>query len=232
VQRNIRLNHVALLPANRGRAGRDVKLLLDSEGNVLEEQTKIPVMADESNYALAQKERADALEREAKAKNEAEALKGELAALKAQSEQLRADAAAEKAREGSKIAARVALVTTAKKYLPELRVDSTESDDAIKRAVIAKINPALKCDEKAEPAYVDGVFRSLVASASQDGGRSAVEAAIKGSPAQTAEKREDAGEDTIAAARARCHEFGRTAWTLSDKEINKLANKAVTRHSR
>ena len=39
IQSNIRLNHVALLPANKGRAGRDVKLLLlDSDGNVLEEQ--------------------------------------------------------------------------------------------------------------------------------------------------------------------------------------------------
>ena len=44
-------------------------------------------MADEINLAQVQKDRADALDRESKAKNEAEALKGQLAALKAQADQ-------------------------------------------------------------------------------------------------------------------------------------------------
>ena len=118
---------------------------------------------------------------------------------------------AEKAGEGAKVAARVALVTTAKKYLPELRVDSTDSDDKIKRDVIAKINPALKCDDTASPAYVDGVFNSLVATTKQDGGRKAVEAAIAAAPVQ-AEARADEGEDLIKKSRENCHKRGLEAW--------------------
>ena len=223
IQRNIRLNHVALLPANKGRAGRDVKLLLDSDGNVLEEQAKITGMADEINLAQVQKDRADALDRESKAKNEAEALKGELAALKAQAAQIRADADAALANKPAEVAARVALIDVAKKYLPTLRADSSDTDDKIKRDVIAKINPALKCDDAASPAYVDGVFNSLVATTKQDGGRKAVEAAIASAPVQ-ADTRTDEGEDVIKSARSRCHEYGRNAWRMRDADVEKLQN--------
>lgn len=39
VQRNIRGNHIALLPAGAGRAGRDVRLRLDAAGNITQENT-------------------------------------------------------------------------------------------------------------------------------------------------------------------------------------------------
>ena len=229
VQKNIRLNHVALLPPNRGRAGPDVRLLLDSEGNILQEiHPKINAMADE-NYASAQKERADALEREAQAKREADALKGELAANKAALEKLRADMSEGDKRRGAEIAARVGLIDTAKKYLPDLRVDTADSDDAIKRAVIAKINPSLRCDDNAPAAFVDGMFRSLVASSAQDGGRRAVEAAISGAPTQAQAERADESEDLLSAAKARSDAFGRIAWTLTEKEIHRLARSAQAR---
>lgn len=237
IQRNIRLNHVALLPANKGRAGRDVRLLLDSDGNVLQETqdsaAKITHMADEINLAQVQKDRADALDRESKAKNEAEALKGELAALKAQAAQIRADAEAAQAKRPSEVAARVALIDVAKKYLPTLRADSSDSDDKIKRDVIAKINPALKCDDNASAAYVDGVFNSLVATTKQDGGRKAVEAAIASVPVQAnQEQRTDQGEDVIKAARERCHSYGRKAWTMRENDVMKLQNENYARSAK
>jgi len=225
IQRNIRLNHVALLPANKGRAGRDVRLLLDSNGDVLTEVAKITHMADEINEVQAHKDRADALALAATAKAEAETLKGKLAALEAQAAQIRADADAAQAKRPSEVAARVALIDVAKKYLPTLRADSSDSDDKIKRDVIAKINPALKCDDSASAAYVDGVFNSLVATSKQDGGRKAVEAAIKEIPVQaTQEQRADDGEDIIKASRERCHQYGRNAWRMREADVEKLQN--------
>jgi hypothetical protein len=235
VQRNIRLNHVALLAANKGRAGRDVRLLLDANGDVLQEQqdntAKIHPMPDEINLAQVQKDRADALDRESKAKQEAETLRGELAALKAQATQVRADADAAQAKRPAEVAARVALIDVAKKYLPTLRADSSDTDDKIKRDVIAKINLALKCDDTASAAYVDGVFNSLVATAKQDGRRKAVEAAISAALAQ-ADTRVDEGEDVIKASRNRCHAYGRNAWRMREADVEKLQNDNYARSAK
>lgn len=209
VQRNIRGNHVALVGA--GRAGPEVRIRLDAgdavcvmstpgqseklstEGLPTMRKIKIDGVEYEVSeqvaqaYERAQKLRADAADAEGKAAADAQA--------RATKAEARADAADVKIAELTKrlavaedpkaiaerVAERVALESKARELGAEFKADA--ADDEIRRAVIARVSPAIKLDGK-DPLYVRAAFDL------------AVEGAIKPEPAKPATERLDAVEDS------------------------------------
>jgi len=177
VQRQIRGNHVALLPEGWGRAGPDVRLRLDSAGamsgiendsyvppvsgtqaTTTQTQTTTPPAATTSTPAATSAAREDA---------------GELAALRAENARLlkeaeaRNDAAAEReeqTRIDARVAERVNLITIAKPLLGDAWRADGKSEDAIRREVIAKLEPDFELPDAKEDGaedYVRGAFKSL-----------------------------------------------------------------------
>lgn len=145
IQRNIRYNHVALLPPGGGRAGTDVCLRLDSKyfGSVayttdmnLEEALK---EIDRLNGQLAaEKQRADSLDK---------SLKGiDVEAL---------------------IQDRVSLHAEARTVLGEDARFDGKSPVEIMKSVVTKANPDLRLDGKSED-FVRGFFQAAVAQASKE----------------------------------------------------------------
>lgn len=183
VQRNIRGNHVALVP--KGRAGPAVRLKMDGglrldandavqvdlpanskEGSLMAVKIRIDGVECEVSETAAQlvaKQDAKHLEDAKAAKARIDALEAESRAAKAETEKLkaRADAAeeatkkAEAARKdaedpaklSSRIAARVALETAARKLAPDVKLDGLTDDD-VRKAVVAKVHPEVRVDEK------------------------------------------------------------------------------------
>lgn len=164
IQRNIRGNHVALVPA--GRAGPEATIRLDAADAVIVEDAatepptkeKTPmakVRLDgvdfEASEQLAQaisvsQEKAQAREDELRAA--VEAAKAEAAKEKARADaavdQLEKDASAEVIQQ--KVAARVALEREAAQVLPEAKFDG-KTDEEIKTAVITAVHPGARLDE-------------------------------------------------------------------------------------
>ena len=125
---------------------------------------------------LLTKQTTDRAEADAKAKAETKAridgLAGELAAAKTEAEKqkARADAEAEAktkaekartdaedpARLQKRIGERVALEKAAGKLVPDIKVDGLD-DAAVRKAVVAKLNPELKLDDKS-PEYITARF--------------------------------------------------------------------------
>jgi hypothetical protein len=196
VQRNIRGNHVALVP--KGRAGADVRLRMDAQDA---EQVDLPAHNDGGRTTMKKikidgveyevtEQVAQAFERaQAKQDTEAATLKAQLTAVKADAEKdkARADQAeaartkAEKERADAvdpkaldaRVNARVVLVSTARKHLgAEAKTDGVD-DVELKRAVLVKLSPDLKLDGKT-PGYIEAAFDY------------AIEAADKRSPAEKA----------------------------------------------
>jgi len=158
VQRNIRGNHVAIVA--EGRAGPEVKLLLDSKGEtpmsveiedaveaapVAEVATEVEVEAAPVAEVVAEVEAAPVAEVAAEVNPMAEVV----AKLQAELDALRLSFP-------TAVASRVAL----EKKATELVGDSawgTMSDLDIKKAVVAKMRPGFKLDGKTE-AHVDAAF--------------------------------------------------------------------------
>jgi uncharacterized protein len=129
IQKNIRGNHVALLPSGKARGGSECSLRLDSNGD--EEISKISAMTPEQITALqnelqASKERADAAE------GKASALTAQLAVA---NDPKRLDAA---------VTERVGLLNQAREDGLTVAADATPNQ--IRLAVIAKRSPTFRAD--------------------------------------------------------------------------------------
>lgn len=214
IQRNIRLNHVALLPPKMGRAGSDVRLLLDSTQDVLCEVPNVlpsrRTMATEDEDK-ARKERNDALDEVARLKRALAESEGKSAAQSALAEQARSDA--KRAEEGlpAKIQARVKLEADAKRVFPECRVDGTDED--VMKQVVEKLSPSLRVDG------VDalrGAYAALVGS--WDGGRKDAEKAIAGATLQVKKTDQNDAPNPVAEARARNYQAAKDAYGQSEKQ--------------
>ena len=214
IQRNIRLNHVALLPPNMGRAGNSVRLLLDSTQDVLCEIPSLKVMTTEDEDK-ARKERNDALDEVAKLKKLLAESEGKSAAQSALAEQARVDA--KRAEDGlpAKIQARVKLEADARRVFPEVRCDG--SDDDVMKQVVEKLSPALRVDGSDA---LRGAYLALVGS--WDGGRKDAEKAIAGATTQVQKKDQNDAPNPVAEARARNYQAAKDAYTMPEKDKSKL----------
>lgn len=173
IQRQVRYNHVALLPAGAGRAGRDVSLRLDGVEVRLEAPQPQPQNAridamdeviDGKKYTVGSPEWAAANERRRARQDAAEgelksvrdkldeatkgrdALQAQLDAANAQIEQLKKDLgdATDETKMDARAAARASLVETARKVLgAEAKLDGKSSDE-IRREVIVRMDGAAK----------------------------------------------------------------------------------------
>lgn len=197
VQRNIRYNHVAIVP--HGRAGESVALRLDSAGNHVapgaigerpqEEKRMRSIRIDGVDYPLN-------TEAEIQAATQAHArwvskLDGSLATLTSERDlaQGRADAAEAKVatlttelaeakdpkRMDARVQERAELVTKAAPILgKDVKLDGL-TDAEIRQRCVAKVRPEVKLDGRSED-YVQGLFMGLA-------------------PAAPAEPRKDASQD-------------------------------------
>jgi hypothetical protein len=165
VQRDIRINHLALV--NVGRAGPEVRLRLDAADD------QIPLEEPKMSDGVKQKvEKFDGVEYDADSEQLAHAKKltGEVTKLTAKLDAAEADKAKlalevaalkDPARLDAAVTARAALVDSARKVLgAETKFDGL-SDMAIKSAVVAKAYPAIKLDEKSTE-RTDALFEAAM----------------------------------------------------------------------
>lgn len=223
IQRNIRLNHVALLPPDHGRAGPDVKLLLDSNQDVLVENPDVSgkrpskcSMTDEEISKL-QLELAEAK----RAKAEAE---GKAAAAQSIADQARADAKKTADDLPAKVQARVALVADAQRVHPEIKCDG-KSDAEIMREVVAKLSPTLRVDGDDA---LRGAFAALVGS--WDGGRKDVEKAINQAHNEVKNDAANQERNLVAEARERNYKRAGMLYGMSEKDLDKAERKLRARN--
>lgn len=159
VQRNIRINHAALLPAGAARAGRQARIFdTNPEGNTMTKVTldsgRTVEIQDESTAALV----SDCIERLNKQITDQSAeLDKRQATIDGQKEQIEK---LEAATADDSINARVAAVldarTKAELVAPGLTCDSIDPAQ-IQRAALAKIKPTIDWSEKSD-AYVQAAF--------------------------------------------------------------------------
>lgn len=169
VQRDIVYNHVALLPKGHGRAGRDVSLRLDSNGDEVPQPHQLPIPTRRTT--MQTKANIDGIEHEVgndSARQAIEKTVGERDALRTRldSMQKEIDAAKKAAAENADpakiraaVIARVALEQTARKVLPETeRLDGLSDREVMEKAIVVLEKDARfdgKSDEYVR-AYFDG----------------------------------------------------------------------------
>lgn len=187
-QRNIVYNHVAIL--ERGRAGRDIKLRLDADDNICdddatraddEESTMKEEIIDGVPYVVGTpahaKARKDHDERLAKMRlDHDEAIKAADVATKELADEKEKRVAAEKRADAAeaqlkpealskRVAERAALVAVASKALAKSVKLDTMDDLTIRKAVVAKIKPHLRLDgasdEKIAAWYEDAAVEAV-----------------------------------------------------------------------
>lgn len=229
VQRNIRYNHVALLPAGGGRAGSEVALRLD-EGDAISFDTQDESVSEsartpdstspEAPTVKTKKIRLDGLDIEVP-----EAVADAYAALVARTAELeknlgkaeatvaavqvKLDAANDPKAVDARVAARVELVSQATKVLgAEFKADG-KSDHDIRVAAIAKAKPALKLDGKTSD-YVVGVFESVCEEAPVNGAHKSHQTVADALNAQRADAKDPAAKPEVSDA-AKAYEDGRKA---------------------
>ncbi len=145
IQTQISYNHVALVP--RGRAGRDVSLRLDSDGNQIHEEKSMAVVEKVGGveYEVGTDAHSDAVSRrdaaEAEAKASHEKVVAERDVLKTQVAELQARVAAMPSEFEAAFTAKLALLDKARAAGAEVRTDM--SDDEIRGAVVAKRLPSM-----------------------------------------------------------------------------------------
>jgi len=184
IQRDIRYNHLAVVPA--GRAGEDVKLRLDSKNNLVpqidREDSKMKLKIGDKEFEVDQA-LGDAIKSVIKGKDaaegklaqqkkdgaEADAEKIDTLTKEAETSKGRSDAleaALKKANDpkefSAKVQARTKLLDAAKVVLDEKEHEKLDgmTDLEIKRAVILADDSEVKLDEKSED-YVNGRFEHL-----------------------------------------------------------------------
>lgn len=168
IQKNIRYNHVALLPPGTGRAGREVGLRLDGAA-----YTADMIRIDENSAVVDPGKTAPQTVLDAKdfvPRADYETLKGQLAAAQSQLAEMKtkldqADATIAPAALDKLVASRMALVTRAKAMLPaktEFKTDGLSELDVMLGAIkLAKPSVKLDVDEAKSLAYVRGLFNGL-----------------------------------------------------------------------
>lgn len=161
VQREIVYNHVAIVP--RGRAG-SAALRLDDTGNQVLE---IPEMKTERIDGVDYEVDSPAHKAALAHRKAVDTLTAERDAVKAQLAEKAARLDAVEKTIPERVAARVALALVAKGHEVEVRAD--QSDDEIRRAILAKVAPSMKLDGKSE----DYVKAALDFACSADSGESA-----------------------------------------------------------
>lgn len=229
IQRDIVGNHIAIGPSGWGRSGPDVSLHLDGEtddtlavsgfeaGSYVRD---MPKEAATQTPSTTQTPIAPATPPATNTDAGDATLRGENAALKAENERLtreatsRNDAATQEANQkrfDARVTARVALIASAKPILGAEWRDDGKSDDAVRREVLAELEPDLELPEaKADGAegFVMGAFAHAVKRADRAavGNRNAVLASPRGGRADASTPRrvptkrtDDAGGDTQAA---------------------------------
>ncbi len=180
VQRNIRYNHVAVV--DRGRAGREARIRMDSDFKLLEDAVIKVTMNDGSVIEVSTQADADKLiasQRTAKVDAEkATAAAAQLSTLQGKHDGLDAkvkelegklgqtatDEEAKKiqAKQDAAVSERVSLLVTANKFMPAEKQASLIKLDSqgIMRAVLMEKNPELKLDGKT-PEYIAARFEVL-----------------------------------------------------------------------
>lgn len=162
-------NHAALGPKNWGRAGNDVRILLDDGGHVPTETYAAPPREDDRNATI------ERLTRElAHARADASVARGERDAARADAarEKTRADAADAKTKITDSpefvalVAARSKLEQTAYAVLgadftPVVSGGKPKTDAAIMLEVVGRVDPELRLDGDS-PSYLRGMFDSCV----------------------------------------------------------------------
>jgi uncharacterized protein len=191
VQRDITYNHIALGPSGWGRQGSGVSLRLDAAGDELrEDEAKEQTMKYTDKNGKVHEFKTDAelqdfvskldaappFPPKKKGEEEDEEDEGKKKAKKdaLEAERARADAAERELqarKDADAKAARETLVTKARKVLgAEYKADSAAKDRDIHLAVLAKLQPAVKYDGRAD-AYVEASFDLAVEAPSTAGGR-------------------------------------------------------------
>lgn len=165
VIRDIRGNHIAIVP--RGRAGAGVRLS-DTKGDQKMATRKINGLTVElTDQAAEAFDALDAQHETAKAGIEASnvELKAKLEDAEKELEKLKGELDAEKATRlddaaiDAKVAERTALIDEARKLHKDVEVEG-KSLSEIKRAAIVHVNDALSLEDKSDE-YVDGIFEAL-----------------------------------------------------------------------
>lgn len=183
VQRNIIYNHVALV--QRGRAGREVALRLDSEGNQMtpsgEKESIVKIeLIDGVEYEVGSPAHT-------KAKADADKVRADaadaLVAAKAERDQYKAELEAAKARFDSEVDERVKLIRLAESKGVEAEGTNLE----IRAAILSKLSPSLKFDS-ADEVYVKAALDVALASGNL------TEAAKAAVDPELPQEREDAEE--------------------------------------
>jgi hypothetical protein len=185
IQRNIRGNHVAIVPI--GRAGPEVRVRMDA-AEALEAQPQESHMhnirIDGITYEVTTPQAVQAFEKSEKAHADAvAALEKAVASSKALAEanEAKLDAAREETKKAlaelkelptkvrADMAARTELETRARTVLgAEAKLDAMSPAD-VRKAVLAKLSPELKLDGKSE-AYVEARFDAALESAAKEDG--------------------------------------------------------------
>lgn len=151
VQKNIRVNHVALLPKGGARGGSDCRLRVDSASAI---SVDMLIKIDGVEYEAGSDSAKAAIKRleDAKAKAETEAT---TARTEAATQKTRADSASDPKEIAKRVAFRASLIAQARgtKLGPKYLTDEAEAvatdDDTIIRAVVAQLVPELAEDAKA-----------------------------------------------------------------------------------
>lgn len=221
LQQNIAYNHVAAVPM--GRAGSTVRMHLDANGHQLMpridagEQTRmdskptrierldsVDYIVDSEEHKAAIKFRADLeIARADKAKAEANAVAAE---AKAKELQGKLDAAVDTSKLDELVAARAALLESARKVLgAEAKLDG-KTEAQIKAEVVAKAYPDEKLDGQ-HPAFVDGLYKAAL---KKDASSDLVRVRQRGDATGTEQHRDAVSE--YARAIEETESAGRTMW--------------------
>lgn len=183
VQRNVEINHIAIV--DKGRAGPEVAIRADSDAWQVEENNKgghtMPkYKIDGKEFELDSVVKAHIEKLEAQkevAENKAakyDSLQGSYDALEVKLQKTEADLAAEKAKQLSadeldkQVEARVTLINTAKPLLGDSFDFGGKSEREIKEAVIATTKQDFKGDGKSDD-YINAFFDATVGQAQEQG---------------------------------------------------------------
>lgn len=168
-QRDIRYNHIGLLPPGKGRAGRSVSIRLDEDGNEISEepQMKVKIRLDgkDVDTDCGSAEHVQSLQGQIAAltvdlshsKAASEAVQGRFDQLESELKATKAELATAPAKALEAVKARVTLESDARKVLGvEAKLDS-KSDREVKLETIKKLDPSFDPSGKSDD-YVSARF--------------------------------------------------------------------------
>ena len=156
IQTQIRYNHVALV--DKGRAGKEVSLRLDSNLQLIDNPMKIELIQG-VEYEIGTDAHKEACKRrdaeQARLDSEREALKAERDTLKAERDSLKERLDSEPQRLAEAVKGRVSLLSLASKHGVE--VAGEDSDTAVKKKILGVISPRLDVSD-ASDTYIDSAL--------------------------------------------------------------------------